>query len=300
MSELSFIKNIRKQLSQNSQVILGPGDDCAVLPKRHSEQLVTTDTLMDGSHFLCKEHDPELIGRKALAVSLSDIASMGGVPEVAFVSLCMPKSSLAEGFCESVMTGIIKLANDYEVAIGGGDSNSWNGPLVVSITLTGRPHSKGIIYRSGAKKDDVIVVSGPLGGSIEGHHLTFTPRVSLVKQLQEVTSPNAMIDVSDGIGSDLRHICRESNVSATLCSRDIPIRDNIKNLPTEEAVNRALSDGEDFELCFTLSAEAWETLQTSSLKEQFVKIGTINSKSDHELYWDDGSVIEQKGFEHKF
>lgn len=300
MSELDFIRKIREQNQSHQNLILGPGDDCAVLPPRQDEQLVTVDCLMDGSHFLSQEHSGFQVGHKALAVSLSDIAAMGGVPEQVFISLSMPKSGLDKTYGSEVMRGIQNLADRYDLAIAGGDSNSWNGPLVVATTVMGRPHPRGTVYRKGAKIGDLVIVTGPLGGSIHGHHLSFEPRLQLVREILDVTSISSMIDISDGIASDLRHICHESQVSVSLTKEKIPIRASVPSSSRQQALEHALSDGEDFELCLSMDPKDWAAIEAKPFASELHVIGTVIDRGCEELYWDDGTAIMVKGFEHQF
>ncbi|SMF21079.1 thiamine-phosphate kinase [Pseudobacteriovorax antillogorgiicola] len=298
MTELKLIESIRSQVKPHPNVMLGIGDDCAVLQSHPQAQLVTTDTLMDGRHFICGDTPPALIGRKSLAVSISDIAAMGGVPEAAFVSLVIPQRKESQPLVEGLMSGIVTLADKFHIAIAGGDSNSWSGPLVVSITLTGRPHHRGPVRRSGAKPGDSIFVTGPLGGSIDDHHLNFEPRTFLAKELLDLTPITSMIDLSDGLATDLRHICSESAVSAQLNPEAIPFRSNITHLDTR--LEKALTDGEDFELCFSLNPKGVETLKRAKLSQPIYHVGTIVKQGPNALQWNDGTAIISTGFEHGF
>ena len=281
LGEFQLIDWIRQHSPPHPQVPVGIGDDAALLaPTPGEEVIVTTDMLMDGRHFLVGQVDPQLIGRKALAVNLSDIAAMAGRPLAAFVSWALPRHGGRE-LAESLFRGMAELAQQHDVSIAGGDTNSWDGPLVISITQVGETVGGRRILRSGACPGDWICVSGPLGGSLwSGRHLTFTPRVREALDLVQRVPVSAMLDLSDGIASDLRHILGQSGVGATLDARSIPIHPDVdRSLPEAEQLRRALTDGEDFELLFTVSPTAGEWLLANSpLDWTPIRIGTIEEQ----------------------
>ena len=266
MGEFDYIRWLRTRTPENPRVLVGPGDDTAVLAPFPRPLLVTTDMLMDGTDFLIEEVGPRTAGRKAMAANLSDIAAMAGVPVAAVVSVALPKSAGRE-FSEQLYLGVRDLADEFDTAIVGGDTNSWDGKLAISITLFGEATERGAVLRSGAKPGDWVFVTGPLGGSIRGHHLTFTPRVREALRLHEVADLHAMIDISDGLAADLNHILEESHCGAVLSAGDIPISPDAIELSqssSKSALQHALGDGEDFELIFTVSPDDGEKL----LREQ--------------------------------
>src|SRR5437868_4064648 len=171
--------------------------------------------LMEGVDFTIPPATPQQIGWKSLAVNLSDIAAMAGQPVACVVSVSLPRQN---GFAlgQDLMEGIVQCADQFGVAIAGGDTNTWDGPLVISITVLGEPTSKGPVLRSGAGPGDWIMATGSFGGSIAGKHLNFTPRVNEALVLHETAALHAMIDVSDGLAADLWHILDESCVGAIL------------------------------------------------------------------------------------
>ena len=296
MAELGFIDIVKKQSIVNSATELGIGDDCAVLADEH-RKLVSVDMLSDGIHFDSSKEDPYLIGRKSLAVSLSDIAAMGGVAKQAFIAININKSQVS--VAEKAMQGIIDLARSYDVTIAGGDTNSWHGPLVISTTVVGHSHKKGPVKRSGAKVGDIICVTGPLGGSIQGKHLSFTPRLKEVAELLRYVDINAMIDISDGLAKDLREICHKSSVAGLLDLASIPIDQTIAS--HKNTIERALCDGEDFELCLTLSRVNYEKFLAANLDLPLYPIGEIIE--GRELLYRDGNkskVLELRGYTHIF
>src|SRR5581483_2766578 len=160
------------------------------------------------------EVGPHRVGRKAMAVNLSDIAAMGGRPVAAVVSLGLPRGSDTGTVAEELYQGLREAADAFDTAIAGGDTNSWAGGLVISVTLLGEPGPQGPILRSGARPGDWLIVTGALGGSILGKHLDFTPRVRQGLALQEHATLHAMIDVSDGLAADVHHLCEESACGA--------------------------------------------------------------------------------------
>jgi thiamine-monophosphate kinase len=199
-----------------------------------------------------------------MAVNLSDIAAMAGLPVAAVVSVGLPKRG-GRALAEELYLGLREVADAFEVAIVGGDTNTWDGPLVINVTVLGEPGPGGIIKRSGARRGDWLIVTGPLGGSILGKHLDFTPRVREGLILARITNLHAMIDVSDGLATDLAKLCTESGCGAVLRAEKIPIRAEVSLIADgRSALEHALADGEDFELVFSVSAEDGERL----LREQ--------------------------------
>lgn len=295
--EFELIAKLRQQLSEFS-LRVGAGDDTAVIARADgSSWLFATDMLLDGVHFRLTETSPELIGRKALAVNLSDIAAMGGTPTSAVVSVALPRGS---DIGEPLHQGLIDLAREFDVVIAGGDTNSWDGPLVINVAVTGEL-AVGVdpLLRSGARVGDWILVTGPCGGSIDGHHLNFTPRVRESLAIRDAATVNAMIDVSDGLASDLHHILRESNVGAVLWAERIPKRENIA--AQADGLERALGDGEDFELLFTMPAANAERLVASPPDGvDLFHIGEITA-SGAELVMADSTrrPLEVCGWEHE-
>jgi thiamine-monophosphate kinase len=254
MGEFDYIRWIRTRTPTAPGVLVGPGDDCAVLAESKSPCLVTTDMLLEGSHFVLADVGARRVGRKAMAVNLSDIAAMGGKPVAAFVSVALPRGE-AKAVGEELDAGMRELADRFEVTIAGGDTNTWRGGLVVSVTLLGEPGPQGPILRRGARPGDWLLVTGPLGGSILGKHLDFTPRVKEGLSLQEHAAIHAMIDISDGLAADAFHICEESGCGLVLFADRIPISDAARGMNDgKPPLDHALGDGEDFELAFAVSA----------------------------------------------
>ena len=299
--EFGLIEAIRRRVKTGGQVPLGIGDDCASLSfSSGAEVLVTTDMLMEGRHFVLGEATPAEVGYKAMAVNLSDIAAMAGRPIAAFVAVALPKASAAE-VAKGILDGMLPLAESFGVTLAGGDTNAWDGPLVVTVTLIGEATRHGAVRRSGAKVGDAILVTGPLGGSLGGRHLRPSPRIAEALALVELTSIHAMIDISDGLASDLGHVLGESGgLGATIEARSIPIHDDAR-LMIGDPLDHALNDGEDFELCLTLDAVEADRLIADPPKGVVLyKVGTIEVHPGLRLRGVDGSVVElsAKGFDH--
>jgi len=255
MDEFDYIRWLRQRTPPHPRVVVGPGDDCAVLRPSSAPLLVKTDMLLANSHFILEQAGPRRVGRKALAVNLSDIAAMGGRPVAAVVSVGLPRHG-AQHLAEELYLGMRELADEFDTAIVGGDTNTWDGGLVVSVALVGDAGPQGPILRSGAQPGDWLFVTGPLGGSIQGKHLDFTPRVREALQLQEHAQIHAMLDISDGLAADVNHICAESGCGAVLVAERIPVTQAARQMRDGRSpLEHALGDGEDFELAFTVAPE---------------------------------------------
>jgi len=260
--EFQLISNMKSQLLTSPWVTLGVGDDAAILrcPDDH-EVVITTDLLLDGVHFLTAEHSLQQIARKSLAANVSDIAAMAGEPVAAFVSLGLPRNWSAEQ-ADQLFSELARAAKEFQVVIAGGDTTSWNAPLSINVALYGLLPRTKAICRDGAKIDDIICVSGPLGGSILGRQFTFTPRVHEARWLAENFRPHAMLDISDGLISDLGHILAASGVGAEIHADSVPIAEEARELNGDRTpLEHALSDGEDFELLWTMAPDMFQQLQ---------------------------------------
>jgi thiamine-monophosphate kinase len=261
--EFAYIDWLRRRTPPDSRVLIGPGDDTAALRLTPGAPcLVTTDMLLEGSCFLLAEAGPRRVGRKAMAVNLSDIAAMAGKPVAAVVSVGLPRQG-GRALAEELYLGLREVADAFDTALVGGDTNSWNGPLVISVTVLGEATPRGPVRRSGAKPGDWLLVTGPLGGSILGKHLTFTPRVREALRMHELAELHALIDISDGLAADVNHICEESGCGAVLHAEAIPVTDVTRAMNDGRSpLEHALRDGEDFELVVALPArEAQRLLQ---------------------------------------
>jgi thiamine-monophosphate kinase len=263
--ELAFIDWLRRRTPPAGRVLLGPGDDTAAVAWPAGPCLVTTDMLLEGSCFLLEGSpiqvpgipaaSPRRVGRKAMAVNLSDIAAMAGVPVAAVVSVGLPKRG-GRALAEELYLGLREMADEFDTAVVGGDTNTWDGPLTISVTVLGEPGPAGVVRRKGARPGDWLLVTGPLGGSIRCKHLDFTPRIREALALASLVGLHAMIDVSDGLAIDAGRLCAESGCGAVLWAGQVPVSDAARAMNDGRSLlEHALGDGEDFELLFAVSAE---------------------------------------------
>ncbi|MGB0579943.1 MAG: thiamine-phosphate kinase [Limisphaerales bacterium] len=260
MNEFELINQLTQGLSSDESVIVGPGDDCAVLEVGMDNDwlLLKTDAVVEGVHFE-QGTEPRRIGHKALARGLSDIAAMGGLAKHALVTVGLP-DGFDPGFIKGIYEGLNSLADRFDVKIVGGETTANGDRLMLNISLTGTVPKEKAILRSGAKDGDAIFASGELGGSLEGHHLDFEPRLLEASWLASEFDVHAMIDLSDGLAGDLRHLTTASKVGAELHENAVPVSRAAKlraqsGDSAKPALLAALTDGEDFELLFTVASK---------------------------------------------
>ena len=297
MDEWKLIKELRQKTGKNPRGPIGIGDDAALVTCPAGKCLVSTDMLMEGIDFLIGDDDcqrelqpssapnqaPRVgawwIGRKAAAVNLSDMAAMAARPVAIFASLALPRERSGR-FAEELMAGIRDMAAEEGAFLAGGDTNSWNGPCVVSLTILGDPTHHGPVLRTGASAGDWLFVTGALGGSLRERQFRFAPRCADAIRLHEVVPLRAMLDLSDGLAGDVRHLFSASGTGprgAMLRSEQIPIHNDVPtNLSAEEQLRHALTDGEDFELLFAVSpADGKRLLTTSPCEASLTHIGEL-------------------------
>lgn len=282
VSERECIDRIRRYVHDcdREDLIKGIGDDCAVIEKDGKNvQLLSTDTLVEGIHFDLTWHPPHLLGRKCASVNLSDIAAMGGKPGVCLLSVGFPGS--IPSWFDDFMAGFIAVLVSHDTVLVGGDTVKSRNDLIISVVVTGEGNRNRICYRSGAKPGDMVWVSGSLGNAAAGlelyrkkmvqsgdeqgrwhrlvrAHLDPTPQVDLGRVLAAGGLVHAMMDISDGLATDLAHLCRESGVGAEIDSRSLPIDDLLREAALELDTNVydwVLKGGEDYQLLFTTAAE---------------------------------------------
>lgn len=295
MNEFELIARLTKSLPTNESVVTGAGDDCAVLDLGAPDKLILfkTDAVVEGIHFT-KDTPPEKIGHKALARCLSDIAAMAGTPTAALVTIGLPQQFDVK-FIEAIYSGMSALAQKHGVAIVGGETTANPGRILISVSLIGSVTRGKVALRSGAKVGDAIFVTGELGGSLAGRHLDFEPRLAEARWLAEHFSVHAMMDISDGLVGDLRHVLKASGVGAELLKSAIPISRAAKLAAkagdtAKPAFVAALTDGEDFELLFTVASKDAVKL-LDAWKKQFpkLKLGCIGK-----IIVGDGVTIRDK------
>ncbi|HLA09093.1 MAG TPA: thiamine-phosphate kinase [Pyrinomonadaceae bacterium] len=286
MNEFEFIAQIREQVSLRecgTGLVRGIGDDAAVIKQFAGlDSIVTADLLIEDIDFRRDCTKPALLGQKALAVSLSDVAAMGGRPRWAVCSIGVPEAVWETDFAKEFYYGLLTLADRYRVSLVGGDTSRTPDKIVIDSVVLGECESNYAVLRGGAKPGDKIFVTGTLGAAAAGlrllergarvdgeaddewqsitellmSQLCPEPRVGWGMVLGQEHLATAMIDISDGLSSDIEHLCRESNVGAKIESADVPIDQNVARLCGRRALDPlmlALHGGEDFELLFTVS-----------------------------------------------
>jgi len=259
--ELEFIRWLREHVPTHPRAPLGLSDDAALLSLAgRSDVVVTTDMLTDGVDFQLASDDPRRIGRQALGVNLSDLAGMAAQPLAAVISLALPRRGIGKGsafeLAVSLYEGLLPLASEYDVAIAGGDTNTFDGPLVINVTALGQVTERGPLTRTGGCSGDWLLVTGALGGSILGRLFDFTPRIREAIILQECYGLHAGVDISDGLALDMSRLAEASGCGAVFFADRVPISKDARRLAEREqaadlgaaAFRHALGDGQDFEL----------------------------------------------------
>lgn len=312
LSEFDLIKQyFSKQTSGREDVVLGVGDDCAVLqPPAGMELVVTTDTLVKGIHF-DNGADPEALGHKSLAVNLSDLAAMGATPSWVTLSLTLPESN--PDWLQAFSRGFLALATKYRVALVGGDTT--RGPLSITVTAHGFVKPGAALRRSGAKAGDLIYVTESLGDAAlallvrqGGYSITIglaemeqrldrpQPRMHTGRSIVGIAS--AAIDISDGLIADLGHICEQSGVGARLELEQIPLSAPVwAYMQRGGSWSTVLAGGDDYELCFTISPEKVDLLDAirPDLDCDLVRVGKIVSYPGVSCIMSDGTTLDDLG-----
>jgi thiamine-monophosphate kinase len=328
LGEFALIARLQQRLhpAASRQVVRGIGDDCAVLrPTAGTDLLLTTDTQEEDVHFRRDWATPQDIGWRCLAVNVSDIAAMGGLPLGAVIALSVP-ATLEVAFLEAFYDGLQELATAYDCPIIGGNVSKASEHLAVTITVLGEVPSGRGVYRSGARVGDEIWVTGDLGGAKAGLEVLChpeavaglataevlrryrrpRPRLREAQYLRQHSVLHSLIDLSDGLSSDLAHICQESGVGARLEAARIPIAGEVRRVAHALQVDPltfAVHGGEDFELCFTVPAGSLGPLQ-QAFTEQFqcplVRLGTVTSDQGVSLRLADGTeqALPARGYDH--
>lgn len=327
LSEREIIDLIRQQSKRDTAgLTTGIGDDCAVFgSNRNSRWLITTDTLVDSVHFDRSFHPTGLLGRKCVGVSLSDIAAMGGIPRFILISLSMPPELPAK-WLKEWFSGVTEICDEFNCSLIGGDTVQ-SKELSITVTVIGEPGPGGIIYRSGACENDTVYVSGHLGNSGAGllllqkkkgnsrikkwadfinAHLNPVPQVDLGQQLALSGFVTSMQDISDGLATDLSHICFESGVGAILSQISLPQHPKLKdaaNCLQCDHLDLQLFQGEDYQLVFTVRQgreKQVESIIAGTLNLAIHPVGRIKKGSGVMLQQTDGKLVDisYMGYEH--
>lgn len=347
IKEFDIISAVRKRARINKGVLIGIGDDAAVVePSADAQLIACCDLSVEGIHFRCEWSPPELTGHKALAVTLSDVAAMGGRPRHAMVSIALRRDTTPD-FVERLLDGIFDLAERFNVSIIGGDTSKSSGPLFIDTVVLGECDRGAAVARSGARVGDLVFVTGTLGGSALGllllqhgyridasgrvagsdyessgsgderacfeammRHLAPTPRVNEGRVIGESGIATSMIDVSDGLSTDLSHLMQESGCGAVIRRQSLPLADSLRVLATPGSgiieqdggpLRLALHGGEDYELLFTAGPSALEQVGELS-REIGIQITEIGAMVDgRALFFDDRGMVEvisPSGYEH--
>jgi thiamine-monophosphate kinase len=326
LSELGIIKRIRQHSQKGSEeLLLGIGDDCAVIRRGGGlVELVTTDTMVEKVHFDPAWHSPQLLGRKAAAVNLSDVAAMGGQPRYCLLSLALP-GDFAESWLDQFMAGFLARLSEHETLLIGGDTVKSEAGYVISVTVIGEAAGTEILLRSAARPGDLVMVSGTLGNAAAGleicrrglaatngdwseltaAQLDPTPETVLGRVLAASGLVNGMMDLSDGLATDLAHLCRESGVGAEIDGSLLPISLNLRSAAAAlecDPVFWALSGGEDYRLLFTVpgaDAEKLRKVVNRQLNRDIFPVGRIVVGQGVVLFADGQRLdISYQGYDH--
>lgn len=317
LAERALIAEIRRRAKtsfrlRNSSVPTGIGDDCAVLrTDANSEVLVTTDFTLEGVHFRREWHPAESVGHRCLARGLSDISAMGGIPVAAFLSLALP-NNLPQSWVRSFLRGLTKLGRRYGVTLAGGDIAQSPDGILADIIVVGTVPRGQAILRSGTRPGDRIFVTGELGGSAAAvrqmekakvnprdylRHFYPEPRIEVGRVLREKKLASAMIDTSDGLSTDLSHICEESGVGAEIDAAAVPRARVGRSLRLVD-LDPALHGGEDYELLFT--AQAGKMIPNKIDGVAVTEIGRITPGKTIRIRSEQGKfkILQPLGWEH--
>jgi thiamine-monophosphate kinase len=300
MREFAILQHIYSAASKaDARVVIGPGDDMGMVKIGGSELLAAVDQLIDGRHIQLKTTPLGLAGRKAITRSLSDIAAMAGKPVATLVAATLPPN-FGDDRAKELFDSMRQTADRYQCPLIGGDiafHNSVDYPMVCGVTVLAEPGRAGAITRGGAKAGDFVYVTGALGGSLEpnglGRHLTFEPRIALALRLAEQLGDrlHAMIDISDGLGRDASHIASRSRVQILLDASRIPCNSGC-------GWQRALSDGEDYELCFAAKPPVPSSIDGVDIH----LIGEVRGDGQHTVLVKHGEKfidVSQFGWQHQ-
>lgn len=295
--EEGFIAWLRESAESAPSLVVPLGDDAAVWSRPEGAIVLAADVIAEGTHFDAGTR-PELIGRKALAVNLSDLAAMAARPLCALATCALPSPFAAE-LPRRVTAGMREVAHAFQCPLVGGDTVTHGGGIVLSVTVMGTPVPGGPVRRDGARPDDVLAVTGALGGSRTERHLTFTPRLAEATWLAENGPPTAMMDVSDGLLIDLHRLATASGCGFRLEADRVPVHADARRLPGDPR-DHALGDGEDFELLLSAPPHVMERLQADwNLETPLTVIGEITDHARTLVREGRETEAPVRGYEHR-
>src|SRR3989440_8341982 len=264
VGEDALLASLLRKLPVPRRVIAGAGDDCAVVepPGRKNLLVLKTDCVVEKIHF-APGTDPVLVGWKAMMRALSDFAAVSAVPRFALITLIVP-AARSTSWVKNLYRGLKRAAAKFDVAIVGGETSATRGPAAISVSVSGFVEKNRAISRSGGKKGDDLFVTGRLGGSLGGKHLRFVPRIEESRWLTKNFHVHAMMDLSDGLGADLPRLAKASKVGFKIDRKSLPLAPGAK-------IDNAISDGEDYELLFSISRRDGARLQPA-WRRKFPKV----------------------------
>jgi thiamine-monophosphate kinase len=283
LGEDLVVRELTKSIRVDSRVKLGVGDDCALVECQAGWQLLKTDCLIEGVHFV-SDADPKWVGWKALCRVISDIAAMGGRPGDALITLAVPAEM---AWLKRLYLGLRAAASEYGINLVGGETARSPGPIFISVALTGFLVDGKYVTRSGGRLGDNVYVTGKLGGSIRGRHLRFRPRIKEASWLIGHFPIHAMMDLSDGLASDLPRLAAASKLGFRIDLASIP-------LSTKCTVENGLRDGEDYELLFAAPAALYDRL----MAEWKIKFPQLRLTAIGQLLKNEKSELIGKGYDH--
>ncbi len=300
MKEKEIIDFIKKNImSESENVIVGIGDDTAVVKYTKNDYLLlTVDSVVENVHFKLNQATYYQIGKKAIAVNLSDIAAMGGIPLYALISIGLPKSE--KRVIEELLKGFKYMVKKYKFEIIGGNLTK-SDILFIDVCMVGKVEKKFLKLRSGAKAGDLIYTTGTLGGSQIKKHLNIKPKIAESRYLVKNFPISAMIDISDGLSSDLITIAKESNVGFKIFFDKIPISNETKKISQtkKEEIFHVLNDGEDYELLFTISKKYKNKIPQKIKKTKIILIGEITKEKTYiGIYKNKEIKLTSSGYDH--
>jgi thiamine-monophosphate kinase len=262
LGEERVVATLTSGLRANRRVVLGAGDDCAVVKVGREVQLLKVDCVIEGIHFL-RQAEPSRVGWKAMCRPISDIAAMGGFPTEALVAIAV-RADLELAWLRGLYRGLKRAADAYQINLVGGETSKSPGPAFISVSLTGSLETGRFVSRAGGRQNDLLYVTGRLGGSLMGRHLRICPRVEEARWLVRHFPIHAMMDLSDGLATDLPRLARASGAGFEVDLKTIPLNRRC-------SLRNALEDGEDYELLFAVPRSVREML-SHQWKRTFPKL----------------------------